>query len=285
MSGGGAYAVPAPPCPGGAAAAAAAEVLRGRLGVRAPVAGIVLGSGLGGLAHQLQHARRVPFEEVPGLPAAGVEGHEGALLAGTLAGREVLCLAGRFHLYEGHPRALAAYPVRLLHALGARTLIVSNAAGGVRRTLRPGDLMLIADHLDLQGRNPLVGAPQPGEARHPAMLDAYDPELRAELRTAALAGGVPVQEGVYAAVLGPSYETAAEVRLLERLGADAVGMSTVPEVVTARALGMRVAGVSCITNHACGIAPAPLDHADVLAVGATVSVRLATLVTALVARL
>ncbi len=270
---------------GAAAARQAADAVRDRLGVRDPVAGIVLGSGLGGLANRIENARRVPFAEVPGFPAATVAGHAGALIAGTLAGREVLALAGRFHLYEGHDAALGGFPVRVLHALGARTLVVSNAAGGVRRTFRCGDLMLIHDHLNLMGRNPLVGAAEPGDTRFPDMSAPYDPALLALMREAAAAAGVPVVEGVYAALLGPTYETPAEVRMFERLGADAVGMSTVPEVIVARAIGMRVAGVSCITNLACGIGSGPLDHAEVLETTTRVAAQFEGLIERFVARL
>jgi purine-nucleoside phosphorylase len=190
--------------------------------------------------------------EIEGMARAG------RVVAGTLGGCDVVAFAGRFHLYEGHPPRLAALPVRLAHALGARTLFVSNAAGGIRRTFHPGDLMLIRDHINLMWRNPLIGPVGDGEERFPDMSEPYDAKLLALLREAALEVGLPVVEGVYAGLLGPSYETPAEVRMLERLGADAVGMSTIPEVLVARALGMRVAGVSCITNLAAGIAPTPL---------------------------
>jgi purine-nucleoside phosphorylase len=270
---------------GPAAAREAADVIRWRLGVEQPACGIVLGSGLGGLADDIVDARRISFAEVPGFPAATVAGHAGALLAGRLGDREVVALAGRFHMYEGHPAALAGFPIRLLHALGVRTLFVSNAAGGVRRTLVPGDLMIIADHVNLMFRNPLVGAVQEGDVRFPDMSDAYDRALRATLRDAAAAIGQPVQEGVYFGLLGPSYETPAEVRMLERLGADAVGMSTVPEVIVAKTLGMRVAGVSCITNLACGIGQHPLNHEEVLEVGARVGTQFRALVRAFVERL
>lgn len=252
---------------GAIAARAAADAVRDRLRVSEPACAIVLGSGLGDLVDDLEDVRRVPFAEVPGFPSATVVGHAGALIAGTLGGREVLALAGRFHMYEGHPAPLAGFPVRVLHALGARTLFVSNAAGGVRRTFAPGDLMLIADHLNLMFRNPLIGPLQPGDVRFPDMSDPYDRDLRAALRSAALAEGIPLQEGVYAGLLGPSYETPSEVRMLERLDADAVGMSTVPEVIVARAIGVRVAGVSCVTNLACGIGLHPLNHEEVLEVG------------------
>jgi purine-nucleoside phosphorylase len=270
---------------GAAAARTAAGAVRDRLAVREPVCGIILGSGLGGLVDDLADVRRVPFAEVPGFPTATVVGHAGALISGTLGGREVVALAGRFHMYEGHDAALAGFPVRVLRALGVRTLFVSNAAGGVRRTFTPGDLMLIADHLNLTFRNPLIGPLEEGDLRFPDMSDPYDRVLRATLRAAAAAEGIPLQEGVYAALLGPTYETPAEVRMLERLGADAVGMSTVPEVIVARAIGVRVAGVSCVTNLACGIGQHPLNHEEVLEVGARAGDRFRRLVRAFVERL
>lgn len=267
------------------AAARAADAVRARLGVTRPACAMVLGSGLGGLADDLENARRVPFAEVPGFPQTTVVGHAGSLIAGTLAGREVLCLAGRFHLYEGHPAQLAGFPVRVVKALGAETLFVSNAAGGVRRTFAAGDLMIIADHLNLMFRNPLVGPVQPGDLRFPDMSDPYDVALRRVLREAARTLGIAMQEGVYAGLLGPSYETPAEVRMLERLGADAVGMSTVPEVIVAKASGMRVAGVSCITNLAAGIANHALSHDEVLEVGREAGTRFRALVTEFVRRI
>ena len=274
---------------GATAARGAAAAIRGRLGLTddapALACAIVLGSGLGELAGDVEDARRVPFADVPGFPSATVEGHEGALLSGTLAGRPVLALAGRFHLYEGHPAPLAAFAVRVVHALGARTLFLSNASGGVRRTLGPGDLMVIADHLNLTGRNPLVGPLQDGDLRFPDMSEPYDAGLRAVLRASARAVGVPVAEGVYAGLLGPSFETPAEVRMLERLGADAVGMSTVPETIVARALGMRVAAVSLVTNAASGHTGQALTHAEVLEVGREASGRFRALVAEFVQRL
>jgi purine-nucleoside phosphorylase len=263
----------------GAAQLAAADVRR-RLGdtARQPVAGIVLGSGLGGLATRIADAVAVPFADVPGFPRATVVGHAGALIGGTLGGRPVIALAGRFHMYEGHDAALAGFPVRVLHALGARTLFVSNAAGGIRRAFRAGDLMLIRDHLNLMSRNPLVGALEPGDERFPDMSAAYDDALARELLTAAAALEIPLQEGVYGALLGPTYETPAEVRMLATLGADVVGMSTVPEVIVARALGMRVAGISCVTNLASGISPHPLSHAEVLETTKLVAARFEALV-------
>ena len=267
---------------GAEAAARAADAVRARLGVTSPVCAIVLGSGLGDLANDIVDARRMPFAEVPGFPTATVAGHAGALIAGSLGGREVIALAGRFHMYEGHPAALAGFPVRVVHALGAPTLFVSNAAGGVRRTFGAGDLMIIADHINLMYRNPLVGPLQPGDLRFPDMSDPYDGQLRALLRRVAAEQGIRVQEGVYAGSLGPTYETPAETRMLERLGADATGMSTVPEVVVARAIGMRVSGVSCITNMACGISLHPLSHEEVLETGRAVGAQFRALVTGFV---
>lgn len=268
------------------AANRAADAVRARVGgVTAPVAVIVLGSGLGALAGRIEGARRVPFAEVPGFPAATVAGHAGALIAGTLAGREVVALAGRFHLYEGHPAALAAFPVRVLHALGVSTLVVSNAAGGLGPALQRGDLMRIDDHIDLMWRNPFAGSADGRPGPHAGLSVPYDRALGVLLHAVARDAGIPLSDGVYAGLLGPAYETPAEVRMLQRLGADAVGMSTVPEVLVARALGMRVAGVSCITNLACGLQPGPLDHAEVLETTAMVAARFQRLVMNFVARL
>jgi purine-nucleoside phosphorylase len=263
---------------GAAAAARAADEIRRRAGDRSPAVAIVLGSGLGGLADRITDATAVPFAEIPGFPAATVVGHAGKLIAGSLGGRRVVALAGRFHMYEGHEASLAGFPVRVFHALGARTLFVSNAAGGIRRTFRAGDLMLIRDHLNLMFRNPLVGALEEGDIRFPDMTDAYDAALAQQLRDAATSLGITLQEGVYGGLLGPAYETPAEVRMLATLGADAVGMSTVPEVIVARALGMRVAGISCITNLAAGISPTALSHAEVLETTVLVAERFQALV-------
>ena len=272
---------------GSEAARAAAAAIRARWPIDdpPPEVAIILGSGLGGIAARIKQSMVVPFAEVPGFPDATVVGHAGQLIVGTLAGRQVVALAGRFHMYEGHDAALAGFPVRVFGALGARMLVVSNAAGGIRRTLRPGDLMLIADHINLMFRSPLVGPAQPGELRFPDMSVPYDAELRALARRIAAERRVPVQEGVYAGLLGPTYETPSEVRMLAALGADAVGMSTVPEVIVARALGMRVLGISCITNLACGLSAQPLSHEEVLETTREVATNFEGLVEAVVGSL
>lgn len=246
---------------------------------------MILGSGLGGLANQIEDAIRIPFGEIPGFPSATVAGHAGALIGGTLEGRRVLALAGRFHMYEGHGAALAAFPIRVLHALGARVLIVSNAAGGIRPTLRPGDLMLLRDHLNLMFRNPLFGPAGDDEVRFPDMSAPYDAELCALAIDVARERKIALTEGVYASLLGPSYETPGEVRMFARLGADVVGMSTVPEVIVARSLRMRVLGISCVTNMACGLSSTPVMHADVIETTARVAASFETLVRGVLARL
>lgn len=260
------------------AATRAASRVAEALGSEVPVAGIILGSGLGGLAERFDGSRAISFKSVPGFPSATVVGHSGKIIAGMLGGRPVIALAGRFHMYEGHEAALAGFAVRVLHALGVRTLFVSNAAGGIRRSFRGGELMLIRDHINLTFRNPLIGPLEDGDERFPDMSDAYDPLLRDQLRAHALALGTPLEEGVYGGLLGPSYETPAEVRMLAMLGVDAVGMSTVPEVIVARARGMRVAGISCVTNAAAGYAGHPLSHEEVLGVGQSVRERFEPLV-------
>ena len=260
-------------------ARAAAEAISKKASGRHPTFAIVLGSGLGGLSKGITDAVRVPFGEIPGFPTATVAGHEGAVIVGRLGGREIVALSGRFHMYEGHPASLAAFPVRVFHALGVRELFVSNAAGGISPKLAVGDLMAITDHLNLMGTNPLVGPQVEGETRFPDMTDAYDPRLRLVLRNTAERLGIKLREGVYAGLLGPSYETPSEVKMLRLLGADAVGMSTVPEVIVARALGIRVVGVSCITNAAAGVTGAALSHEEVLDTTAKVSATFERLVT------
>ncbi len=272
------------PC-GAEAAARAAAAIHGRLGAFDPVAAIILGSGLGGLAGRIHDAVVIPYREIPGFPSSTVAGHAGQLLAGTLGGRRVLAMAGRFHMYEGHDAAVAAFPARVSRALGAPLLILSNAAGGIRPDFAPGTLMLIRDHINFMFRNPLVGRVEPGDERFPDMSDPYDPALRALARSVADARGIALEEGVYAGLLGPSYETRAEVRMLAQLGADAVGMSTVPEVLAARAFGMRVLGISCVTNLAAGLGGAAITHAEVLETTAAAAERFEALVTGIVAAL
>jgi len=247
----------------------ATDAVAARLGSLGPRVAIVLGSGLGSIADAVQSAIRIPQSAIPGFPEPGAPGHKGDLVGGTLEGVPVLVQSGRFHLYEGHAPAVAALPTRMFARLGVRTLIVTNAAGGIRHTFRPPTLMLIADHINLMFRNPLVGPVAEGEERFPDMSDPYDPELRAVARDVARSQRIALEEGVYAALLGPSFETPAEVRMLARLGADAVGMSTVPEVIAARARGLSCLGFSSITNVAAGLSGSAqqLSHQEVLAAG------------------
>lgn len=270
---------------GADAIAAAAGAVRACLGARRPEVAIVLGSGLGGLTERIGDPARIGYRDIPGFPLPAVQGHGGELVAGTLAGRAVLAQSGRFHMYEGHDAAVCALPVRVFAELGVSVVILTNAAGGIRRTFLPGALMLIADQVNATFRNPLIGRALPGEDRFPDMSDPYDPALRALAHTAARERGVRLEEGVYAGVLGPSYETPAEVRMLERLGADAVGMSTVAEVVAARARGLRCLGISTITNPAAGIGAARLSHAEVMEAAERVKGDFGTLVEGIVARL
>jgi purine-nucleoside phosphorylase len=250
-----------------------------------PRAILILGSGLGGIAEEIEDAVRISYAEIPGFPRSTVAGHAGALVAGRWAGVEVVAMAGRFHLYEGWSPRQVALPIRALSSLGPRVMLVTNAAGGLRPGMQPGDLMLIADHLNLMWQNPLIGAVEEGEERFPDMSDPYDSAFRRIAEEVALQLRIPVEQGVYAALAGPSYETPAEIRMLARLGADAVGMSTVPETIVARARGVRVLGISCITNLAAGLSGAPLSHHEVMEVGNQVRDRLARLVAAVLPRL
>ena len=263
--------------------ARAADVMRAKIGDTIDTA-LILGSGLGGLAERITDPISIPFRAIPGFPPSSVPGHAGRFVAGMLGARRVIVASGRYHLYEGHSLDTVALPTRVLHACGVRTLFVSNAAGGITRTMRAGELMIIEDHINLMSRTPLVGPTRPGETRFPDMSAPYDPVLIRVLRDSALECGIPIASGVYAALIGPAYETPAEIRMLETLGADAVGMSTVPEVLTARALGMRVAGVSCITNVASGMSNTPLSHAEVLETAARAAESFERLVTEFVQR-
>jgi purine-nucleoside phosphorylase len=258
--------------------AAAADVVAGRLGKLTPRVAIVLGSGLGSVADAVQSAIRIPYSAIPGFPEPGAPGHKGELVGGTLEGVPVVVQSGRFHLYEGHAADVAALPTRVFAALGVTTLVVTNAAGGIRHTFRPPTLMLIADHINLMFSNPLVGPVAQGDERFPDMSDPYDPALRTLARDVAQAERIPLEEGVYAALLGPSFETPAEIRMLQRLGADAVGMSTVPEVIAARARGIRCLGFSSITNVAAGLSAQKLSHLDVLDAGKRVAGHLERLI-------
>ena len=263
----------------------AAAAVRGALGDFTPRVAIVLGSGLGRLADRVEKAERIPYAEIPGFHVPTVLGHKGELVAGTLGGVRVIMQSGRFHMYEGFSAQVSAMPTRVFATLGADTLIVTNAAGGIRRAFGPGTLMAISDHLNLTGRNPLEGEVLPGETRFPDMTVAYDAQLRALAHLVAIKQGTALMEGVYAALLGPTYETPAEIRMLERLGADAVGMSTAPETIVARARGMRVLGISTITNAAAGISHELMSHADVMDVANRVAEKLADLVAGVVAEI
>ncbi|MET0795564.1 MAG: purine-nucleoside phosphorylase [Polyangiaceae bacterium] len=228
-----------------------------------PRVGVVLGSGLGAFAEQLSSLTRIPYPEIPDMPHSSVPGHAGNLCLGTLAGVPIACLQGRAHVYEGNSQARSAFGVRVLAQLGCRVVFLTNAAGGIHSSFAPGDLMLITDHLNLMGDNPLCGPNYGDGPRFPDLSQAYDLDLQRAAREAARVAGLTLREGVYAAMLGPSYETPAEIRMLRTLGADAVGMSTVPEVIALRHLGVRVGAISCITNLAAGISKDLLDHSEV----------------------
>ncbi|WP_178022749.1 purine-nucleoside phosphorylase [uncultured Paenibacillus sp.] len=242
----------------------AAEYIRSRSAL-APKVGLILGSGLGVLADHIEQPVSIEYRDIPFFPQSTVEGHAGELLIGTVQGTPVVLMKGRFHMYEGYGPEMTAFPVRVMKELGVTTLLVTNAAGGVNTSYAPGDLMLISDHLNLTGRNPLVG-PNDEElgARFPDMSQAYSRRLRDIARKIAADKGVPLQEGVYAGLLGPTYETPAEIRMLRTLGADAVGMSTVSETIVARHAGIEVLGISCISNMASGILDRPLSHQEVM---------------------
>lgn len=258
--------------------------LRDRIG-SVPETLVILGSGLGGMTERLSDPVRVPFQEFDGLPPIGVQGHAGAFVAGSLGGRPVLVQAGRHHLYEGYAPHLVVRTLRFAVRAGVRTLVVTNAAGGLDRRLPAGSLLLLDDLLNFQFRSPLAGPVLPGEERFPDMSAPFDPELQERALEAARNLRIPLSRGTYAAVLGPSYETPAEVRMLAALGAHAVGMSTLAEVVVARASGVRVLGFSIITNPGAGLSPTPLDHAEVLEVGRAAGAGLARLLEELLPRI
>jgi purine-nucleoside phosphorylase len=242
----------------------AAAVIRARVPA-IPQIGIVLGSGLGDFANSLKHAATIPYADLPHWPVSRVIGHDGKLVVGTTAGRAVVALAGRCHAYEGYDLATVTFAIRVLGVLGIKTLILTNAAGGVNTGFSQGALMVIDDHINLMAVNPLVGVnDERFGPRFPDMTDLYSPRLRALADRAGKAIDLLLPHGIYVALLGPSYETPAEIRYLRTIGADAVGMSTVPEAIVARHMKIEVLGISCITNMAAGVLPQPLDHADVM---------------------
>jgi purine-nucleoside phosphorylase len=243
-----------------------------------PRLALVLGSGFHHVVSSLQVEARAKYQDL-GFPPSGVSGHFGELLIGRLGGTPVIVLSGRVHFYEGHPLSLVTFAVRALAAHGITDLLLTNAAGGVNRSFQPGDFMLVNDHINLMGANPLRGASSPGLSGFVDLSDAYDERLSELLRQSAKANAVKLRSGVYLAVSGPSYETPAEIRAFGRLGADAVGMSTVPEVIVARQCGLKVAALSCITNLAAGISQKPLSHHDVLQTAERVKVVAAKLLT------
>ncbi len=254
MAGASADAAPGP-------APAAAEVIRARRPQFVPRVGLILGSGLGGIADALADATAIAYAELPGFPRTGVEGHAGRLLLGWLAGVPVACLQGRVHLYEGVPAVAVAILPRTLKALGCELLILTNASGALRPELAPGTVVLIEDHINLLGQNPLTGANDPAiGARFPDMSEVYDRALGARLGQIAGRLGIELAKGVYLATLGPAFETPAEIRAFRALGADLVGMSTVPEAISARHCGLKVIGLSIVTNLAAGLAEQPLSH-------------------------
>jgi purine-nucleoside phosphorylase len=276
---------PIPPAEQPARLAALVGAVRARTDLE-PVAGIVLGSGLGSLADGLDEAIAIPFEELPGWPPATAPGHAGRLLLGRLGGVPVAMLSGRFHLYEGNDPGLTVQPVLLFRRLGARVVVITNAAGGVNPAFGPGTLMVISDHINLTTRTPLLGpnADAIGE-RFPDMTDVYAPRHRAALHAAAAAEGVTLAEGIYVCMLGPQYETPAEIRMLRTIGADAVGMSTALEAIAARWAGLEVAGVSLISNAAAGYTGRPLSHEEVMAASAEAGPALARVIRRFVAGL
>jgi purine-nucleoside phosphorylase len=263
----------------------AADAVRARH-ARVPEIAIILGTGLGGLARDIAVEAEIPYRDIPGFPVATVESHAGKLMCGTLAGRAVAAMAGRFHHYEGYTLHQIAFPVRVLRDLGAKVLIVSNACGGMHPLWAPGDLVLITDHINLLGDNPLVGENDDAVGpRFPDMSEPYDPALRRLAREAALARQIPLREGVYAAVTGPNLETRAEYRMLRYIGADVVGMSTVPEVIAAVHGGMRVLGISIITDQCLPDALEPADVQKIIRVATEAEPRLTAVIRDVVERL
>lgn len=242
----------------------AADYILNKTEIRPEIA-LILGSGLGSLADEIEDAVYFPYRDIPHFPVSTVEGHAGRLVIGILEGKKVVAMQGRFHYYEGYDMEEVTFPVRVMKLLGVEKLIVTNAAGAVNKSFNPGDLMLISDHLNLTGDNPLIGRNlEKFGPRFPDMSNAYDKDLRDKVKKGAKSINIELQEGVYVAMSGPTYETPAEVRMVRILGGDAVGMSTVPEVIIAAHSGIKVAGISCMTNMAAGILEQPLDHKEVI---------------------
>lgn len=259
--------------------------IEGRTALR-PAIGVVLGSGLGAFAEELSERTEIPYAEIPGWPGSTAVGHAGKLTLGKVGDLAVAVMAGRAHLYEGYSPAQATYGVRVLRSLGVRSMVFTNAAGGINLELERGGLVLISDHINLQGSNPLVGPNDDALGpRFPDMSDAYSRQHRKTALEVAVELCIPMAEGVYAAVLGPSYETPAEIRYLRAIGADVVGMSTVGEVIVANHMGMKVLGISCVTNMAAGILPQKIHHEEVLETGAMVRDTLVGFLKALLPRL
>lgn len=251
-----------------------------------PTIGLVLGSGLGVLADEIENPVIIPYHEIPGFTVSTVVGHKGQLVIGGLQGKQVVAMQGRFHYYEGYGLDAVVFPIRVMKQLGVETIIVTNAAGGINESYEPGDLMLIADHLNMTFRNPLIG-PNDDElgARFPDMSEAYSKALRAVAKEVAAEQGIRLREGIYVGLLGPSYETPAEIRMLRMLGGDAVGMSTVPEVIAAKHMRMNVLGISCISNMAAGILEQPLSHEEVMETTEKVKTQFLAVVNGIVAKL
>lgn len=251
-----------------------------------PEVGLILGSGLGDLADRMEGAVRIPYGEIPHFPVSTVEGHAGRLVIGRLGGRRVVAMQGRVHYYEGYSMQQITFPVRVMKALGCRTLVVTCASGGLNPSFQAGDLMLITDHINLMGEDPLRGPNPAGLGpRFPAMVDAYTPALREVALQVAAEQGFKLQQGVYSPISGPSYNTSAELRMLQRLGSDAVGMSTVPEVMVAAHMGMQVVGVACITDMALPDQPVHLTHEEVMATAERTKPRFQGLILGLLDRL
>lgn len=263
----------------------AAEAMRSQ-GIQNALIGLVLGSGLGTLIRDMTDSVIVPFSNIPHFPVSTVEGHQGAFVYGMLEGSPVLALSGRYHFYEGHPLDVVTLPIRVMKEFGVETVILTNACGAVNETFRPGELMLIRDHINLVGLDPLIGPNNPAYGpRFPDATEIYSKRLRELATQKAIQWGMTLREGVYAWWSGPSYETPAEIKMIRILGGDAIGMSTVPEALVANHMGMRVLGISCLTNMASGILPQKLSHAEVLEVAARVNAAFTALVKSIVAEL